>query len=117
MILRGAAPSLCTSDNCDSGTYLDSMGNCSGKCICVCDTIVHCFFTACASGCRTCTGPSITECLACENETLYRVTTNQPASMTSACVAVSRCNDPTISIFGDRTCGRLYTYLVTKVVT
>ncbi|XP_065920451.1 leishmanolysin-like peptidase isoform X2 [Dysidea avara] len=91
MILRGAAPSLCTSDNCDSGTYLDSMGNCS----------------ACASGCRTCTGPSITECLACENETLYRVTTNQPASMTSACVAVSRCNDPTISIFGDRTCGSI----------
>jgi len=31
MTLRGAAPSLCTSDNCGSSTYLNSMGGCSGK--------------------------------------------------------------------------------------
>ncbi|XP_065920449.1 leishmanolysin-like peptidase [Dysidea avara] len=91
MTLRGAAPSLCTSDNCGNGTFLNSMGNCS----------------ACASGCRACTGPSNTECLACEDETLYRVTTNQPASM--ACVAVGECNNPIISTFGDRTCGSTMT--------
>ena len=107
MTLRGAAPSLCTSDNCGNGTFLNSMGNCSGKCICACEILVfHYFITACASGCRACTGPSNTECLACEDETLYRVTTNQPASM--ACVAVGECNNPIISTFGDRTCGKLY---------
>ena len=32
LTLRGAAPSVCTTDNCDGGTFLDSSsGNCTGK--------------------------------------------------------------------------------------
>ncbi|XP_065883622.1 ciliated left-right organizer metallopeptidase-like [Dysidea avara] len=88
MTLRGTAPSVCTSDSCSSGTYLNSMGNCS----------------ACASGCRACTGPSITECLACEDETLYRVTTDQGSV---ACIPADGCSDPIISTFGDRTCEKI----------
>ena len=57
---------------------------------------------ACAAGCRACTGPNNSDCLACEDETLYRVTTNQPAS--SACVTADKCDDTDTSAFGDRTC-------------
>ena len=72
-----------------------------GVFVCVCD--VNSFtFTACASGCRACTGPSITECLACEDETLYRVTTDQGSV---ACIPADGCSEPIISTFGDRTCG------------
>ena len=60
------------------------------------------FIVACAAGCRACTGPNNADCLACEDETLYRVTTNQPAS--SACVTAAECETPTISAFGDRIC-------------
>ena len=60
------------------------------------------FVVACAAGCRACTGPNNADCLACEDETLYRVTTNQPAS--SACVTAAECETPTISTFGDRIC-------------
>ena len=58
--------------------------------------------TACAAGCRACTGPNNLDCLACEDETLYRVTTNQPTSRT--CVTAAECASTTVSHFGDRTC-------------
>ena len=58
--------------------------------------------TACAVGCRACTGPNNSDCLACEEETLYRVTTNQPTSRT--CVTAAECASTTISRFGERTC-------------
>ena len=60
------------------------------------------FSAVCAAGCRACTGPNNADCLACEDETLYRVTTNQPAS--SACVTAAECVDTNISAFGDCTC-------------
>ena len=60
---------------------------------------------ACAAGCRACTGPNIADCLACEDETLYRVTTDQPTS--SACVTAADCETPTINAFGDRICGMI----------
>ena len=60
------------------------------------------FVVACAAGCRACTGPNNADCLACEDETLYRVTTNQPAS--SACITEAECASPVISVFGDRIC-------------
>jgi len=63
----------------------------------------HCLFIACASGCRACTGPNNSDCLACEDDTLYRVTTDDSAS--TACVPVDECNDVIISTFGDQTCG------------
>ena len=31
LTLRGVAPSVCTSDNCASGNYLDSTGSCAGR--------------------------------------------------------------------------------------
>ena len=31
LTLRGAAPSVCTADSCDNGTFSDSSGNCVGK--------------------------------------------------------------------------------------
>ena len=60
---------------------------------------------ACAAGCRACTGPNNADCLACEDENLYRVTTSQPVS--SACITAAECETPTISAFGDRTCGMI----------
>ena len=60
---------------------------------------------ACAAGCRACTGPNNADCLACEDENLYRVTTSQPAS--SACITAAECETPTISAFGDRICGMI----------
>ena len=60
------------------------------------------FSVACAAGCRACTGPNNTDCLACEDEILYRVTTDQPAS--SACITADECATPAIGAFGDRTC-------------
>ena len=57
---------------------------------------------ACAAGCRACTGPNIADCLACEDETLYRLTTNRASS--SACVTAAECDDTAVSAFGDRTC-------------
>ena len=60
------------------------------------------FPVACATGCRACTGPNNADCMACEDETLYRVTTNQPSS--SVCVTAAECDDVTISTFGDRIC-------------
>ena len=45
------------------------------------------------------------DCLACEDETLYRLTTNQPSS--SACVTAAECDDTAISTSGDRTCSNL----------
>ena len=57
---------------------------------------------ACAAGCRACTGPNNADCLACEDETLYRVTTNQPAS--SACVTAAECANPVVGAFDQRTC-------------
>ena len=63
------------------------------------------FPVACATGCRACTGPNNADCMACEDETLYRVTTNQPSS--SACVTAAACDDTAISTFGDRTCSNL----------
>ena len=53
-------------------------------------------------GCRACTGPNNVDCLACEDETLYRVTTTQPTS--SACISAAECANTDISAFGDRTC-------------
>ena len=103
MTLRGAAPSLCTSDNCDSGTYLNATGGCSGKFSkCVCAIVFNFSFTACARGCRACTGPNNSDCLACEDETFYRVTTDQKSM---ACVDERWCSDPIVATFGDRTCG------------
>ena len=58
--------------------------------------------TACTAGCRACTGPNNLDCLACEDETLYRVTTNQPTSR--ACITAAECGSTAISRFGDRTC-------------
>ena len=60
---------------------------------------------ACAAGCRACTGPNNVDCLACEDENLYRVTTSQPAS--SACITAAECETPNISAFGDRICGMI----------
>ena len=40
--------------------------------------------------------------MACEDETLYRLTTNQPSN--SACVTAAECIDTAINAFGDRTC-------------
>ena len=57
---------------------------------------------ACAAGCRACTGPNNADCLACEDETLYRVTTNQPAS--SACITAAECSTSSIGTFGDHIC-------------
>lgn len=57
---------------------------------------------ACVAGCRACTGPNIVDCLACEDETRYRLTTNEASS--SACVTIAECDDTAISAFGDRTC-------------
>ena len=62
----------------------------------------HTFVVACAAGCRACTGPNNADCLQCEDDNRYRVTTNQPAS--SACVTANECVTPAISTFGDRTC-------------
>ena len=62
------------------------------------------FVVACAAGCRACTGPNNADCLACEDETLYRVTTNQPTS--SACVTAAECDVTDMNAFGDRTCVR-----------
>ena len=31
LTLRGAAPSVCTADSCDEGTFSDSLGNCTGE--------------------------------------------------------------------------------------
>ena len=45
------------------------------------------------------------DCLACEDETLYRLTTNQASSNT--CVTAAECDDITISAFGDRICNNL----------
>ena len=61
-------------------------------------------FTACAAGCRACTGPNNLDCLACEDEALYRVTTNQTSR---ACVTAAECASTAISRFGDRTCSSL----------
>jgi len=61
------------------------------------------WYLACASGCRACTGPNNSDCLACEDETLYRVTTDQP---TMVCVSADRCDNPIINTFGDQTCGK-----------
>ena len=60
---------------------------------------------ACAAGCRACTGPNNSDCLACEDETLYRVTTDQRAS--NACITADECATPTISAFGDRICNMI----------
>ena len=62
-------------------------------------------YIACATGCRACTGPSHLDCLACADDSLYRITANQPTNM--ACVTAAACNDIDISTFGDRTCGML----------
>ena len=71
------------------------------------NTNVICLYIsiACASGCRACTGPNNLDCLACEDETLYRVTINQPTSR--ACVTAAECASTVISRFGDRTCSSL----------
>ena len=58
--------------------------------------------SACATGCRACTGPNNVDCLACTDETLYRVITNQPSS--TACLTAAQCDDTAVSAFGDRTC-------------
>ena len=63
------------------------------------------FPVVCAAGCRACTGPNNVDCMACEDETLYRLTTNQPSS--SACVTAAECNNTAINAFGDRTCSNL----------
>ena len=57
---------------------------------------------ACATGCRACTGPNNADCLACEDEDLYRVTTNQPTS--SACLRANECDGTSVNFYGDRTC-------------
>ena len=31
LTLRGVAPSVCTADSCDIGTFSDSSGNCTGE--------------------------------------------------------------------------------------
>ena len=61
----------------------------------------HCF-VACAAGCRACTGPNNSNCLACEDETLYRVTVDEPAS--SVCLPADECDDTVITATGDRLC-------------
>ena len=43
--------------------------------------------------------------LACEDETLYRVTTDQRAS--NVCITADECATPTISGFGDRICNMI----------
>ena len=63
------------------------------------------FPVACATGCRACTGPNNADCMACEDETLYIVTTNQLSR--SACVTAAACDGTAISAFGDRTCNTL----------
>ena len=45
------------------------------------------------------------DCLACEDEPLYRVTTSQPSG--SACVTAAECENTDINAFGDRTCSSL----------
>ena len=60
------------------------------------------FVKACAAGCRACTGPNNADCLACEDETLYRVTADGPTS--NVCVTAAECETPTISAFDDRIC-------------
>ena len=48
LTLRGAAPSVCTNDTCNMGTFSDSSGNCVGKCatlyvvICILATFGFC---------------------------------------------------------------------------
>ena len=59
-------------------------------------------YIACAAGCRACTGPNNSDCQACEDETLYRVTTDQSSS--SACITAAECATPVVNAFGDRTC-------------
>ena len=86
------------------GTFSDSSGNCSGKYVTsykvIC--ILLSFSAACAAGCRECTGPNNSDCLACEDETLCRVVTDELTS--SACLPADECDDTTISAFGDCTC-------------
>ena len=115
--LRGAAPSVCTADNCDEGTFSDSLGNCGGKhaAVSMHNNCHDLSVAACAAGCRACTGPNNADCLACEDETLYRVTTNQSAS--SACVTAAECDVTDISAFGDRTCVRLRQTSTVRQVT
>ena len=59
---------------------------------------------ACAAGCRACTGPGNLDCLACEDESLYRITINQLSSSNAACVTRAECPAPTITTFGERIC-------------
>ena len=40
LTLRGAAPSVCTTDSCDEGTFSDTSGNCVGKCKSICNNYV-----------------------------------------------------------------------------
>ena len=67
-----------------------------------CHMIMNASCAACATGCRACTGPNNTDCLACADETLYIVTTDQFSS--SVCVTAAECDDTAVSAFGDRTC-------------
>ena len=102
---------MCTADTCDEGTFLNSStGNCVGKHVVVNTTdamrpLTLFFVVACAAGCKACTGPNNSDCLACEDETLYRVTTDQRASNT--CITADECATPTISAFGDRICNMI----------
>ena len=102
---------MCTADACGGGTFLDSSsGNCVGKYVVVSTTnamrpLMLFFAVACTAGCRACTGPNNSDCLACEDETLYRVTTDQRVSNT--CITADECATPTISAFGDRICNMI----------
>ena len=102
---------MCTADACGGGTFLNSStGNCVGKYVVVNTTVAMrpfmlFFAAACAAGCRACTGPNNSDCLACEDETLYRVTTDQRVSNT--CITADECATPTISAFGDRICNMI----------
>ena len=109
LTLRGTAPSMCTTDTCGRGEFLDSStGSCAGKHMCATTCMLpydnECFLhSLCywvqgmywSKQCRL-------HCLACADETLYRVTTDQPSS--SVCVTAAECDDTAVSAFGDRTC-------------
>ena len=69
------------------------------------NTVCLCLQPVLLGACRACTGQNNLDCLLCEYEALYRVTTNQPTSR--ACVTAAECASIAISRFGDRTCSSL----------